>query len=52
MVTLFWATGALIYVATDGTALGYDDVFTRLEKTRVHFDAVGVDPEYLTSLIR
>jgi 2,4'-dihydroxyacetophenone dioxygenase len=52
MVTLFCVTGALIYVATDGTALGYDDVFTRLEKTQAHFDAVGVDPEYLPTLIR
>ena len=33
-------------------AIGYDDVFTRLEKTRAHLDAAGVDPEYLTSLIR
>jgi hypothetical protein len=34
MVTLFNVTGALIYVSPHGAALGYDDVFTRLEKTR------------------
>jgi 2,4'-dihydroxyacetophenone dioxygenase len=44
--------GALVYVAQDGTAIGYDDVFTRLEKTRRHFQSVGVDPEHLTTLIR
>jgi 2,4'-dihydroxyacetophenone dioxygenase len=52
MVTLFNVTGALIYVSPDGAALGYDDVFTRLEKTRAHFEATGVDPEYLPSLVR
>jgi hypothetical protein len=52
MVTLFQVTGALIYVDQDGAAMGYEDVFTRLEKTRRHFDAAGVAPEYLRSLIR
>jgi hypothetical protein len=52
MVTLFCVTGALIYVSADGTALGYDDVFTRLEKTRAHFSDVGVDPGYLETLVR
>ena len=52
MATLFQVNGALVYVAQDGTAIGYDDVFTRVEKTRRHYESVGVDPEYLTSLIR
>jgi hypothetical protein len=52
MATLFNVTGALIYVAPDGTALGYDDVFTRLEKTRAHFESVGLEPDCLASLVR
>jgi 2,4'-dihydroxyacetophenone dioxygenase len=52
MATLFQVNGALVYVAQDGTAIGYDDVFTRLEKTRRHFHSVGLDPEHLTTLIR
>ena len=36
MVTLFQVNGALVYVEQDGTAIGYDDVFTRLEGTRRH----------------
>jgi len=52
MVTLFQVNGALVYVEQDGTAIGYDDVFTRLEGTRRHYESAGVDPEYLDSLIR
>lgn len=52
MITVFSVVGALIYVAPDGTAMGYDDVFTRLELTRQHFAAVGVGSAALESMIR
>ena len=52
MVTLFHVTGALIYVTPDGRAIGYDDVFTRLEKTRAHFAGVGLDPDLVDHLTR
>lgn len=52
MLTLFHVGGALMYVDPDGTVIGYDDVFTRLEKTRAHFVAAGVPAEYLESLVR
>jgi 2,4'-dihydroxyacetophenone dioxygenase len=52
MVTLFQVNGALVYVDQQGTALGYDDVFTRLENARRHYESAGVDPGYVESLIR
>ncbi|MFN8231913.1 MAG: 2,4'-dihydroxyacetophenone dioxygenase family protein [Actinomycetota bacterium] len=52
MATLFQVAGALIYVDPQGVPIGYDDVFTRLEKTQAHFEAEGVDPDYLQSLVR
>jgi 2,4'-dihydroxyacetophenone dioxygenase len=52
MVTLFQVSGALIYVEPDGTAIGYDDVFTRLEKTREHFERIGLDPADVDALVR
>ena len=52
MATLFQVNGALVYVTQDGAAIGYDDVFTRLEKTRRHYESAGVDSGYLESLIR
>jgi hypothetical protein len=51
MATVFHVTGALIYITPDGTPIGYDDVFTRLEKTRAHFEAVGLDDGYLNQLV-
>jgi quercetin dioxygenase-like cupin family protein len=51
MVTMFQVTGALVYVEPDGRAIGYDDVFTRLEKTRAHYESVGLG-DFLATLIR
>jgi 2,4'-dihydroxyacetophenone dioxygenase len=51
MLTLFHVNGSLIYVDPDGAPIGYDDVFTRLEKTRAHFESVGLG-DALEGLIR
>jgi hypothetical protein len=51
MMTVFAVNGALIYLDADGATTGYDDVFTRLEKTRVHYEKVGLGSE-LEKLIR
>jgi 2,4'-dihydroxyacetophenone dioxygenase len=52
MLTLFQVNGALVYVDQQGSAIGYDDVFSRLEGTRRHYESAGVDAEYLETLIR
>jgi hypothetical protein len=52
MITTFHVHGALIYVDPDGTPIGYDDVFTRLEKTRRHFAEYDVPAETLAAMIR
>ena len=52
MITLFQVNGAMIYCDPDGNCTGYDDVFTRLEGTRRHYESAGVDPGYLDTLIR
>jgi 2,4'-dihydroxyacetophenone dioxygenase len=52
MMTVFHVTGALIYITPEGAAIGYDDVFTRLEKTRAHFIDVGLGEAALEELVR
>lgn len=52
MATVFHVSGALIYVDADGTAIGYDDVFTRLELTRAHWATVGLPADSVDQLIR
>ena len=51
MVTLFQVTGSLIYVDPQGVATGYDDVFTRMEKARGHYAAVGLGQDYVERFI-
>lgn len=52
MITLFQVNGALIYVDPHGKTTGYDDVFTRIEKARAHFAAVGLGADYVEQFIR
>jgi 2,4'-dihydroxyacetophenone dioxygenase len=52
MITLFHVTGAYIYVEPDGRAVGYEDVFTKLEAARRHYDAIGVGADYAERFIR
>ncbi len=52
MITLFTVHGALMYVDPDGRSLGYDDVFTRVEKYRAHFEAVGLGADHVREFMR
>lgn len=52
MVTLFTVFGALMYVDPQGQATGYDDVFTRIEKYRAHFEAVGLGADHVKRFMR
>ncbi|MBM3344483.1 MAG: cupin [Betaproteobacteria bacterium] len=52
MITLFQVTGSLMYVDPHGVSTGYDDVFTRLEKARAHYQAVGLGEDYVERFIR
>ena len=52
MITFFHVTGALVYVDPEGRATGYDDVFTRLDAARRHYEAVGLGVEVADRLIR
>ena len=52
MITLFQVNGAMIYVDPDGKCLGYDDVFTRLDKCRAHYQSNGLGADYADQFIR
>jgi hypothetical protein len=52
MVTLFQVNGSLMYVDPEGVSTGYDDVFTRLEKARRHYAAVGLGEQFADQFIR
>jgi 2,4'-dihydroxyacetophenone dioxygenase len=52
MITWFHVTGGYIYVDPQGQALAYEDVFTRIETARRHYEAIGLGSDYVTQFVR
>lgn len=52
MVTLFHVTGAYIYVDVDGNAIDVEDVYSKLEKGKAHYEAVGLGVDFVNQFIR
>lgn len=52
MITLFHVTGGYVYVDPDGVALGYEDVFTKLDAARRHYAAIGLGADHAEGLTR
>ncbi len=52
MVTLFHVTGGYTYVDPEGGALGYEDVFTKLDLVIRHYESTGRGRERAEALIR
>lgn len=52
MITMFQVNGAMIYVDPDGACVGYDDVFTRIEKCRAHYVQNGLGENYVDQFVR
>ena len=52
MKCLFHNFGPLIYVDSEGKQVGYDDVFTRLDRFKAHYEANGLGADFATRLIR
>lgn len=52
MITLFTVHGSLMYVDPDGNQAGYDDVFTRIDRYRDHFENIGLGGDYVKNFIR
>ena len=52
MITFFQVNGALIYVDPDGNAMGYDDVFTKIQLCRAYYKAVGLGDDFVNQFIR
>ena len=52
MTTFFVTRGALIYTDAEGRQIGFEDVFTRLERFRRHVAENGLDPAVIERMIR
>jgi len=52
MITYFDVTGALLYLDEDGHQVGYEDVFTKIDMCRAHYQAVGLGADYVDQFVR
>ncbi|MGY2052134.1 2,4'-dihydroxyacetophenone dioxygenase family protein [Methylobacterium sp. JK268] len=52
MATLFHVTGGYTYVDPYGQALGYEDVFTKLDTARRHYERIGLGAAHADRLVR
>jgi 2,4'-dihydroxyacetophenone dioxygenase len=52
MITLFQVNGCMIYVDPDGRQLGYEDVFTKIDMCRAHYERIGLGADYVDQFIR
>ncbi len=52
MITWFHVTGGYTYVDPLGNAVGYEDVFTKIEAARRHYRAIGLPDDYIQRFIR
>ena len=52
MVTYFQVNGVMCYCDPWGKVVGYEDVFTKIDLCRAHFEDVGLGEDYVEQFIR
>ena len=52
MITFFQVNGIMYYVDPYGKHMGYEDVFTKIEMCRAHYEAVGLGADFVNTFIR
>jgi 2,4'-dihydroxyacetophenone dioxygenase len=52
MITFFNIAGAMVYLDEQGRHTGYEDVFTKIEMCRRHYESVGLGADYVNQFVR
>ena len=52
MITWFHVTGGYTYVDPQGVAVGYEDVFTKIEAGEAHYKTLRLADDYIEKFIR
>lgn len=52
MITYFQVNGVMLYVDPYGKTMGYEDVFTKIDLCRSHYETVGLGADYVEQFIR
>ena len=52
VITFFQVNGAMVYVDPQGNTLGYEDVFSKIDICKRHYENIGLGGDYVTKYIR
>ena len=52
MITYFQVNGCMYYVDPWGNNVGYEDVFSKLDMCRAHYEAAGLGADYAMQFVR
>ena len=52
MITLFQVNGVMYYVEPSRKGVGFEDVFTKIDLCRKHYEAVGQGADFVDQFIR
>ena len=52
MITFFNISGAMIYLDAHDKVIGYEDVWTKIDMCRTHYERVGLGGEHVRQFIR
>lgn len=51
MITFFNITGAMVYVDEAGRQIGYEDVYTKIDMCRAHYESVGLGAGFVDQFV-
>jgi quercetin dioxygenase-like cupin family protein len=52
MITFFNILGAMVYLDEAGRQVGYEDVWSKIDMCRRHYEAVGLGADYVDRFVR
>ncbi len=52
MITFFNISGCMYYVDENGKNTGYEDVFTKIDMCRAHYENVGLGKDFVDQFVR
>ncbi|CAM9317336.1 unnamed protein product, partial [Heterosigma akashiwo] len=52
MITMFHVTGSLLYTNEEDEVIGFDDVFTKLEKAKAWYKECGLGEDFVQQYVR
>ena len=52
MITMFNVNGAMLYLNDKGDTVGYEDVFTKINMCRAHYEEIGLGAQFIDQFVR